>query len=252
MWTRAELKSYAKAKLEYNYWPIVGVTFLVGLIVGITNIEIPVDQLVKLGYISDVDALFFSFVNFAISLVGIILGIFLFGPLQVGLARYYINQETRTSSFKDLFYPFTHNYWNVVGVLFLQSLYTILWTLLFIVPGIVKSYEYMMIPYLLAEKPDLKARDAFAATRRMMDNNKWDAFILRLSFIGWFLLAIPTLCLLFPFFVEPYCALTHSELYLALKTRVDYLFDGMDSEEQVGQAEESVQYTYWSPYDENQ
>ena len=93
MWTRAELKSYAKAKLEYNYWPIVGVTFLVGLIVGITNIEIPVDQLVKLGYISDVDALFFLFVNFAISLVGIILGIFLFGPLQVGLARYYINQS---------------------------------------------------------------------------------------------------------------------------------------------------------------
>lgn len=82
MWTRAELKSYAKAKLEYNYWPIVGVTFLVGLIVGITNIEIPVDQLVKLGYISDVDALFFHSLTLQFHWLGLSLVYFCLGHFR--------------------------------------------------------------------------------------------------------------------------------------------------------------------------
>lgn len=249
MWTRSELKSYAKAKLAYSYWPIVGVTFLVGLIPTLLNVEIPTDQMYQLGYISGDTYYLLSFVNLVIVFAGFFLGIFVFGPLKVGLMRYYINQETRTASISDLFYPFKHNYWNVVGVLFLQGLYTFLWTLLFLIPGIIKGYEYLMIPYLLAEKPDMKASEVFKATKRMMDGNKWDTFVLYLSFIGWIFLAILTIGLLDIFFVTPYLGLTMSELYLALKSRVDYLFDDFESGEQVVQTEETTQYSYWSPYD---
>nr|DAM70348.1 MAG TPA: Protein of unknown function (DUF975) [Caudoviricetes sp.] len=83
--------------------------------------------------------------------------------------------------------------------------------------GIVKSYEYMMIPYLLAEHPEMTRQEAFAESKRMMDGNKWNAFVLDLSFIGWTLLGICTVGILLVFYVEPYIYLTHAELYHALK-----------------------------------
>ena len=87
--------------------------------------------------------------------------------------------------------------------------------LLFIIPGIVKSYEYMMIPYLLAEHPEMTRQEAFAESKQMMDGNKWDAFVLDLSFIGWTLLGVCTFGILLVFYVEPYIYLTRAELYHA-------------------------------------
>ena len=60
---------------------------------------------------------------------------------------------------------------------------TFLWSLLLIIPGIVKSYEYRMIPYLLADHPEMSKDEAFAASKAMIDGNKWDAFVLDFSFI---------------------------------------------------------------------
>ena len=249
MWTNGELKSYARAKLSFSYWPIVSVTFLVGLIPFLLDIEIPYDQMYELGYITKDMQLLLAFVSLILSLASLFLGIFVFEPLNVGLKRYYINQETRTASIRDIFYVFTHHYWNVVWILVLRGFFLSLWFFLLIIPGLIKAYEYMMIPYLLAEKPDLSRREVFQATKTMMDGNKWDAFLLGLSFIGWFLLGAFTVGLLYPFFVTPYYNLTESELYLALKGRVDYLFDGFETKEEVVETEETTQYSYWSPYD---
>ena len=81
---------------------------------------------------------------------------------------------------------------NVVLVMFLKNLFTSLWTLLFVIPGIVKHYEYLMIPYILAENPGMDRKEAFQISKRMMDGQKMETFILDLSFIGWILLsAIP-------------------------------------------------------------
>lgn len=80
-----------------------------------------------------------------------------------------------------------------VWTLFLMKLYTFLWSLLLIIPGIVKSYEYRMVPYLLADCPDLSTEDAFRISREMMDGEKMNAFILDLSFIGWKILSSITL-----------------------------------------------------------
>ena len=77
---------------------------------------------------------------------------------------------------------------------FLMGLFTLLWTLLFIIPGLIKTYSYAMTPYILAEHPEMTATEAITESRRIMDGNKWRLFCLSFSFIGWALLcAAPAL-----------------------------------------------------------
>ena len=108
---------------------------------------------------------------------------------------------------------------NIVLTLFLRNLYTVLWTFLFIVPGIIKSYEYRMIPYILAENPDMDRREAFQLSKDMMQGEKWNAFVLDLSFIGWQILSGITLGIVGIFWTNPYVYATNAELYLELKLR---------------------------------
>ena len=108
--------------------------------------------------------------------------------------------------------------WKNVGwIMFLRTLFVSLWSLLFIIPGIIKQYEYMMIPFLLAENPQMNRKEAFEKSRQMMKGNKWAAFVLDLSFIGWSLLGIITFGLVNIFFAGPYQYLTQSQLYFRLK-----------------------------------
>ena len=100
--------------------------------------------------------------------------------------------------------------------MFFRGLYTFLWSLLFIIPGIIKSYEYRMIPYLLAENPEMDMEEAFSLTRQMMTGDKANTFILDLSFIGWNLLSALTLGILSIFYVNPYQHLTNAQLYEVL------------------------------------
>lgn len=77
---------------------------------------------------------------------------------------------------------------------FLTTLYTLLWTLLLIIPGIIADYSYAMTPYILAEHPELSAREAIRSSKEMMAGNRWRLFCLQYSFIGWALL-----CMFIPF-----------------------------------------------------
>ena len=72
--------------------------------------------------------------------------------------------------------------------MFLMDLKTLLWLFLFIVPGVIKAYEYSMIPYLLAENPNLSASEAFSLSKQMTTGQKADLFVLDLSFLGWIIL----------------------------------------------------------------
>ena len=104
--------------------------------------------------------------------------------------------------------------------MFFYSLYITLWTLLFIIPGIIKGYEYRMIPYILAENPTISTKEAFALSKQMMDGEKLNAWILDLSFIGWNILSAFTCCILAIFYVAPYQNLTNAQLYSVLKNKV--------------------------------
>ena len=89
----------------------------------------------------------------------------------------------------DLFSQFNRigdGFWMNLGV----GLYTFLWSLLFVIPGIIKSYSYSMTPFIMAENPGMKVDAAITESRRIMDGNKWRLFCLNFSFIGWQLLCL--------------------------------------------------------------
>ncbi len=162
--------------------------------------------------------LFIFMMSLVSTLIQSAIGIFLTAPLEVSVKRFLLfNRCSDQADLKELSYAFKYSYLNIVKVLFFQSLYTFLWGLLFWVPGIIKGYEYRMIPYLLAENPNLTKDEAFAISKRMMDGEKWETFVLDCSFIGYIILSLFTAGLLSIFYVTPYKILTDTELYVALK-----------------------------------
>ena len=150
-------------------------------------------------------------------LLWILLHAFLLNPIEVGCQRFFHRNLSRKAEFKELAFSFDHSYKNVAFTMFLRDVYTIFWTILLIVPGIVKRYEYRMIPYLLSEYPDMPRADAFAISKSMMMGNKWKAFLLDLSFLLWNLLSICTVGIVGIFWVFPYQSQTDAALYEVLK-----------------------------------
>lgn len=115
------------------------------------------------------------------------------------------------------------NYWHKIGGMLLMGIFVFLWTLLFIIPGIIKAYSYAMTPYILDENPELSASEAIHRSRMMMQGHKFDLFWLQLSFIGWFLLCIVTagIALLW---VTPYYYTAQAAFYEEVKA--DYALNG--------------------------
>ena len=104
--------------------------------------------------------------------------------------------------------------------LLLQGIYTVLWTLLLIVPGIIKALSYAMTPFILRDRPDLEYNDAIELSMAMMEGHKADLFWLYLSFIGWALLCILTLCIGY-FWLEPYVTSTMANFYEEVKAEFE-------------------------------
>ena len=142
---------------------------------------------------------------------------FLINPIILGCQSLFLNAYERPADLKDLGNGFKNKYMNNVKTLFLRDLFVFLWSLLFIIPGIIKLYEYRMMPYLIAENPSMTHKEAFAKSKEMMMGNKWNAFVLDLSFIGWFILNSLTCGILGLFYVNPYYFATDANLYRAIK-----------------------------------
>ena len=159
-------------------------------------------------------SLFLALVSLAIAVA---VDIFIMNPLGMGGSRFFLCNLEQPADVKEMCFGFDRNYKNVVKILFFRNLYLALWTLLLIIPGIVKAYEYRMIPYLLAEHPEMSKEQAFATSRQMMMGEKWHAFCLDLSFIGWYILSLITFGLLEVFYVGPYKASANAALYENLK-----------------------------------
>ena len=142
---------------------------------------------------------------------------FLLNPLELGCKRFFLRNLNMKAEVKEVCFSFDHSYMNIVKTLFFRDLYTFLWSLLFIIPGIIKAYDYQMIPYLLAEQPDMPKEQAFAMSRQMMKGQKWKAFVLDLSFLGWSILSMFTLGILGLFYVNAYKYSTKAALYETLR-----------------------------------
>lgn len=156
-----------------------------------------------------------------IFIMALVISIFVGYPILVGSKRFFMCSREQKTGIGTILYAYrSGNVVNVVFVQFLQSVKTFLWTLLLIIPGIIKSYEYRMIPYILSENPDLDQKRVFELSREMMMGQKWNTFVLDLSFILWNLLGSITCGLANIFYVNPYIAATNAELYAVLREDV--------------------------------
>ena len=222
MWNRVELKTNAKEILKAKYWKAVLVAFIASALTGASSYTSAGgsnnDEIGDL-FTSFSPQLIIAIVGIIAfsALIGIAISIFLENPLLIGCYKFFINCKKDGENLNDIVMTFKNGYMNVVLTEFLRGLFTFLWSLLFVIPGIIKGYEYMLIPYLLADNPQMDREEAFAKSKEMMDGNKWKAFVLDLSFFGWGLISACTCGILYIFYVGPYIHLTKAELYHALK-----------------------------------
>ena len=150
------------------------------------------------------------------------------GVMSVGMSIVLMQiSRAGTSKIESLFDGFRKGLGNNIVAGILVSLFTFLWSLLLIIPGIVKSYSYAMTFYILADNPDMAPTEAINKSKEMMKGNKWRLFCLDFSFFGWYLLSFLTLGILL-LWVNPYSMQARVEFYESLKpqTAQDEAFVG--------------------------
>lgn len=140
-------------------------------------------------------------------------GLIVRGPLSVGTQEAYCKcTDHEKASFKHLFAGFKDNLGENFLLGLVKGIFIFMWALLFLIPGIVKTYSYAMAEYLMTREKDLTAMEAISESRRLMKGNKMRLFILKLSFIGWILLTIATLGMA-AFYVVPYMNMAVTEFF---------------------------------------
>ncbi len=162
-------------------------------------------------------AVIFGIIYLVVMAATILIDVFVKNPIEYGCQKFLRKSQSENTSLGTMFAGFKDGYKNIIKVMFFRDLFIGLWTLLFIIPGIVKSYEYRMVPFLLSENPGMSKDEALKASSRMMHGQKWRTFVLDLSFIGWNLLSLLTLGMLGIFYVSPYKRSTDAALYETLK-----------------------------------
>lgn len=194
MYDRVKVKTEAKQCLRLHFGVIFGVILVYQLIIVACD--------VVSAYVSTIG--------------GMAASLFLDGVLTVGVA-FVLLRALRSEDFKfaDMFSGFNNFGTNCLASI-LKRIFTLLWTLLFIIPGIIKSYSYSMTSYILADRPELTATEAIKESQRIMNGHKADLFVLRLSFIGWLLLCVVTLGIA-SIYVVPYMRLAEAKFYDSIK-----------------------------------
>ena len=221
-----ELRVKAWESLKGKYWMSFAVILVTGLICSIGNAFVSFGQNLSevLGLVDPAEldstmvlgALVLNGLVIVSAIIGAVFSIFVTNAVTVGVSNYFIKNTDSKPSFADAFSGFKVKYGRNIGTLLLAGIKTVLWTLLFIIPGIIKTYEYAIIPYILADDPEISSKDAFKKANQMMKGNKWRLFKLEFSFIGWFLLCVLTLGL-GTFFLIPYINAATAEFYVELK-----------------------------------
>lgn len=192
---RVEIKNYAKEKLSGNLgsiWKILiialGISLAAGVVFGIL--------------FNSMDA------DFLDSLLGILMV-----PLGIGTTAFFVSLiESTDFEAKDLF-KYYHDFVKIIGVTVLMGLVIMLGYICFVIPGIILTLSYSLVPIILIKKPELGIVETLKYSREKMQGHKLDAFVLGLSFIGWAILGTLTLGILY-IWLFPYMQLTFTKFYL--------------------------------------
>ena len=193
-------KNRALSALENKWGNFVAITFVYGLIIGITQV---------LSGDKDSPAI--------LHLIGLVLFILAL-PLTWGYQTLFLGAvRGGEATAKDLFEGYNKELFSrVLTTTLLYYVYVFLWSLLLLIPGCIKSYSYAMTPYILKDNPEMKNNAAIEESMRMMDGHKLELFLLDLSFIGWAILSILTCCIGFLWLV-PYMNMARVNFYEDLK-----------------------------------
>ncbi len=222
MWTIRDLKTNAWESLRLNYWK----AFLVSLVIAIAggnsfgfntgtrsdfNMP-PGDDTTSIMFI-----IFIIGVIFIGFLVFLAFRIFIGYPLETGGRKYFVEAEQDREDMNFLGYAFNKTrYGDIVKAMLWRAFLTFLWFLLLIIPGIVMSYAYRMVPYILSDNPNIGYRRAVQLSTQMTKGHKFHMFLLDLSFLGWLVLGVLAL-FIGVLFVLPYINAANAELYLVLR-----------------------------------
>lgn len=189
---RIRIKENGKLHYQNNKWQNVLVILINTLIVG------GVQVVVRLSGDDWVLAMFMSLVSIALALLVV-------NVISMGTMTWF-HRSIKTEGLKmeEMFWTFKEDYGGNVLMMFLISLYTALWSMLFVIPGIVKGYSYSLAMYIKSENPNIPASTAIELSKRMTNGHKMDLFVLDMSFIGWGILSAFTLNILGILYVMPY------------------------------------------------
>lgn len=152
-----------------------------------------------------------------VAVISFLITIFVYNPIEFGCRRFFRKNLDEPAKLSNIFFAFKSNYKNTVKVGFFYTLFITLWSLLFVIPGIIKSYQYRLVPYLIGENPDMNWRQALDESTRLMKGNKWRAFVYDLSFLGWNILSLMTLGIFGLLYVDPYKNSSDAALYEAIR-----------------------------------
>jgi uncharacterized membrane protein len=208
-----EYKAMALASLKGNWAPVVVASIVMMAFTYVIYGPYTVISELMMNHITVNPKL--ALVSLAVYILGIPL---VFMPLNVGYTyaanRLFVEGDSRVTgnTFRDAFGCWGRNVWGM----FLVGVFTFLWSLLLIVPGIVNFYAYAMTPYILVDNPELSANQAINMSREMMKGHKFDLFFLQLSFIGLIFLSIFTLGIGL-LWVMPYMMTAQAAFYQDIK-----------------------------------
>ena len=215
MKTRQEIKAIGKARFKSNYWNCVLALLLVTAVLGALSWFSGGEEVRQISN-GDPGRYNVTVRYDAVRLISLLIS----GPLTIGLNSFFVKNArgadgelTVTSPFREAF----QNYPRKLGGSLWMALFIFLWSLLLLIPGLIKTISYSMTQYILADCPEVRAKDALKLSMRMMNGHKWEFFVLLLSFIGWGLLTILTFGILEVFYVGPYRNSSFAVYYLEIK-----------------------------------
>lgn len=176
------------------------------------------------GIINAINSFVFSgkistFIIIVLGLIVSVLGfIFISNIIVIGLKRYFLEQRKyRNTNIDKIFYGFRKKYYfNIAYIMIKRFIYQMLWNLT-IIGGFIKHYEYLMIPYILAENPKIKCKEAFILSKEMMNNHKLEAFKLDITLIPWKVIEALTLNISSIFFYNAYRECIRAEYYMRVR-----------------------------------
>ena len=203
---RAKLKQDAKKSLRGNYGSAILVLLVLGILTGIPAV---LPEIFK-NSSNETQAI--------VSIVAMLLALLITALFTLGAVSFFLKiSRNKKVGFGELFSK-TNLWVSCIVAIVMMGIFTSLWTLLLIIPGIIAAYRYRLTPYILVDNPKIGGLDAITKSKEMMRGYKMDLFVLDLSFIGWQILAIFTFGLLY-FWLAPYMNATYANFYNELRKK---------------------------------